>query len=296
MMAIVRNQANNATPQNSTRMRGVFRGGLPAIAMEKSHTGISTANTVLIPVILLLGALMRSFDKRALEEVRRRVVLSELIGGDIKLTRRGREHVGLSPFTEEKTPSFTVSDEKRFWYCFSSKKKGDCFNWLMQYRGLSFPDAVRLLAERTNVDVDQEEGTKPDLRSGGVSPDALLKALAIAARIWQEGLAAPIGAAGREYLARRGIQEESLEAFGLGWCSHDGAGFLERLAGEGIEPVAAYKAGLLGSTRPPRLSFENRVVFSGMRCARPCAGVRRAKDRGRGWPQIHQHPRDSGIS
>ena len=91
-----------------------------------------------------------------LDEIRARIRVSDVVGRRVKLTRRGREYVGLSPFNQEKTPSFTVNDQKAFYHCFSSGKHGDVFSFLQEVEGLSFPEAVERLAEEAGLEVPQQ--------------------------------------------------------------------------------------------------------------------------------------------
>lgn len=88
-----------------------------------------------------------------LDEIKNRITLSDLIGRRVKLKRVGREFVGLSPFSDEKTPSFTVNDEKQFYHCFSSGKNGDAFEFVRETEGLTFAEAVERLASETGVTV-----------------------------------------------------------------------------------------------------------------------------------------------
>src|SRR6516162_10857479 len=86
------------------------------------------------------------FSDSFLDEIRARLPVSAVVSRRVPLKRRGREFVGLSPFNQEKTPSFTVNDQKGFYHCFSSGKHGDIFGFVMETEGLSFPEAVERLA------------------------------------------------------------------------------------------------------------------------------------------------------
>ena len=97
-----------------------------------------------------------SFPPSFLDEIRGRVSVSDICGKRVKLIRRGREFVGLSPFNQERTPSFTVNDEKGFYHCFSSGKHGDVFSFVMETEGLSFPEAVQMLAAEAGVAVPEQ--------------------------------------------------------------------------------------------------------------------------------------------
>ncbi|MGB1547459.1 MAG: CHC2 zinc finger domain-containing protein, partial [Alphaproteobacteria bacterium] len=87
-----------------------------------------------------------SFSAQFLDEIRDRVPLADVVGRRVSLKRRGREHLGLCPFHKEKTPSFTVNEEKGFYHCFGCGAHGDVINFEMQAGGLSFPEAVEKLA------------------------------------------------------------------------------------------------------------------------------------------------------
>ena len=86
------------------------------------------------------------YPKSYLEEIKLRLKVSEVVGKTVKLKKRGKEFVGISPFTSEKTPSFTVSDEKRFYHCFSSGEHGNVFDFVMKTQSIKFGEAVRQLA------------------------------------------------------------------------------------------------------------------------------------------------------
>ena len=88
---------------------------------------------------------MMKYPKSYLEEITQRLKVSDVVGSTVKLTKRGKEFVGLSPFTNEKTPSFTVNDEKGFYHCFSSGEHGGIFDFLIKIEKLTFGDAVRRL-------------------------------------------------------------------------------------------------------------------------------------------------------
>ena len=87
------------------------------------------------------------FPPQFLDELRARLPVSEVVGRRVKLKRAGREFKGLSPFNQEKTPSFTVNDQKGFYHDFSSGKHGDIFGFVMETEGVTFPEAVERLAE-----------------------------------------------------------------------------------------------------------------------------------------------------
>ena len=97
------------------------------------------------------------FGEHFLEELKARVRPSDVVGRHVKLKRQGREFAGLSPFTNEKTPSFFVNDEKGFYHCFSSGKHGDSISFLMEVEGLSFPEAVEALATMAGMEMPKAD-------------------------------------------------------------------------------------------------------------------------------------------
>ena len=93
------------------------------------------------------------FTPHLLDEIRARLPVSQVVGRKVNLKRQGREFVGLSPFKTEKSPSFTVNDQKGFYHCFASSEHGDIFTFLMKTEGLEFPEAVERLAEEAGVEL-----------------------------------------------------------------------------------------------------------------------------------------------
>ncbi len=92
-----------------------------------------------------------AFPPQFLDEIRNRLSVSTVVGRKVRLIRRGREFVGLSPFGNEKTPSFTVNDDKGFYHCFSTGEHGDVFTFMMKTQNLSFPEAVERLADEAGL-------------------------------------------------------------------------------------------------------------------------------------------------
>src|SRR4029079_18848658 len=102
------------------------------------------------------------FTPQFLDELRARLPVSEVVGRRVKLRETGREYVGLSPFNKEKSPSFTVNDQKGFYHDFSSGKHGDIFGFVMETEGVQFPEAVERLAQMAGLPMPQEPQEKKD--------------------------------------------------------------------------------------------------------------------------------------
>jgi len=150
-----------------------------------------------------------------LDELRARVTLSSVVMRTTKLQRAGREWKACCPFHNEKTPSFTVSDEKGFYHCFGCGAHGDVIRWMTDQRGLAFMDAVKELAAEAGMEVPAPD---PRMAQRAEQQAGLAEAMQ-AAQDWFAGnLAGPGGARAREYLATRGFNVRTVERFGFGFA------------------------------------------------------------------------------
>jgi len=196
-----------------------------------------------------------------LDELRQRLPVSEVVGRRVKLKRQGREFAGLSPFNQERTPSFFVNDQKGFYHCFSSGKHGDVFKFLMEVEGLSFPDAVAQVAEMAGVPLPKdtpEEERRQERRAG------LVEIMEAAARFFEAELQGRAGAAARGYLAGRGMSPQTQALFRVGYAPNDRGALKGRLRQQGISIADMVEAGLLvaGDDVPePFDRFRDRVIF-----------------------------------
>lgn len=151
-----------------------------------------------------------------IDTVKERVNLSEIIAEYVELKRSGRHFVGRCPFHTEKTPSFFVRDEEGSFHCFGCGKRGSVFNFVMEMKGLSFPDAVRLLAGRVGVDVPEDGRSRDQTTSRNARLKLLREILRIAAETYAEELNR--NKLAKAYLESRGVTPTSIEAFGLGYA------------------------------------------------------------------------------
>ena len=202
-----------------------------------------------------------SFPKAFLEELKARIRVSDVVGRKVKLTRRGREWVGLSPFTNEKTPSFTVNDDKQFYHCFSSGEHGDAIKFLEKVENLTFLEAVERLAGEAGMEMpqrDPQEAVRAKERAG------LADIMAMAVDYFRASFGAGAGAEARAYLERRGLSQATIEAFKLGFAPDSRSGLKNYLTGRGVSVADMIEAGLLigGDDIPePYDRFRNRVMF-----------------------------------
>lgn len=169
------------------------------------------------------------------ERVRAAANLVEVIRGYTNLKARGRRQVGLSPFTNEKTPSFYVDPEKGLWHCFSSGKGGDLFSFIMEAEGIEFRDALELLAERHNVELTGARGP--------ATGDSL-KLLADLSVWLSKVLASPAGKPAHTLLTQRGFSPEDLTAYGVGAFPPEG-GLVHWASQKGHKPEQLRDIGLL---------------------------------------------------
>ncbi|MDO7833782.1 DNA primase [Sphingobium sp. HBC34] len=175
-----------------------------------------------------------------LDELRARTSLSTLIGRTIKVTKAGREYKACCPFHNEKTPSFTINDEKGFYHCFGCGAHGDAIRWMTDQRGLPFMEAVKELAQAAGMDVPAAD---PRAARRAEAAKGLHDAMAAAQSFFEEQLGGIDGGDARAYLQKRGISDATRRAFGFGF-SPDSRGRLKTALKDFGEPMLV-EAGLL---------------------------------------------------
>ena len=142
------------------------------------------------------------FDERYIEELKARLRPSDVIGRSVKLKRQGREYVGLSPFSKEKSPSFFVNDDKGFFHDFSSGKHGDIISFLQETERLSFVEAVQRLAGEAGMALPAED---PQAAEREEKRKGLADWMDLSQKWFAANLRRSVGKAAREYLERRGL-------------------------------------------------------------------------------------------
>src|ERR1700721_1344619 len=201
------------------------------------------------------------FTPQFLEELRARLPVSEVVGRRVKLKKAGREWRGLSPFQQEKTPSFFVNDQKQGGFDFSSGKNGNIFDFLMQTEGVSFPEAVERLASMAGLPLP---AVTPDAARHEARRKSLHDVMELAAKFFAETLASRNGAKARGYLADRAISPATQVQFRLGYAPPDRFALKEHLGAQGISVEDMVETGLLigGDDIPvPYDRFRDRVMF-----------------------------------
>ncbi|MBK7072893.1 MAG: DNA primase [Myxococcales bacterium] len=197
-----------------------------------------------------------------ISEIRARADIVSVIGQHVQLKRAGRNWKGLCPFHGEKSPSFNVSPDKGFFYCFGCHKKGDVFTFVMELQGKSFLEAAETLAAQCGV-VIPETTHNPEVARIRGERATMLAINKLATQFFAETLASPRGAAGRAYLDTRAIGGEQRAAFQLGFAPADWHGLADFLAAKRADLEAAVKVGLIA--RQPKAGgfydrFRERLV------------------------------------
>jgi DNA primase len=201
------------------------------------------------------------FTPQFLDELRARLPVSEVVGRRVKLKRAGREWKGLSPFQQEKTPSFTVNDQKGFYHDFSSGKHGNIFDFVMETEGVSFPEAVERLASLAGMAVP---AATPDAERHEARRKTLHDVMELAAKFFADTLASRNGARARGYLGDRAISPATQLQFRIGYAPGERFALKEHLGSLGIPTDDMVEAGLLtaGDDIPvPYDRFRDRVMF-----------------------------------
>ncbi|MDZ7627390.1 MAG: DNA primase [Parvularculaceae bacterium] len=210
---------------------------------------------------------MPRFTPDFLDELRSRLNPSDLIGRSVKLQKRGNAYWGLSPFKKEKTPSFTVDDNRRSYHCFATGNHGDIIKFLTETQGLTFPEAVEQLAEEAGLEIPT---SSPQAELDSKRRKGLIEACEEAAKFFASQLRRSHGRHALDYLIGRAINDDLIEVFQLGYAPNDRTALKDHLINKGFREETLIEAGLAikpddGSGSYDR--FRNRVMF-------PILGVR----------------------
>src|SRR3954471_14563951 len=201
------------------------------------------------------------YGEGLLEEIRRRTDLVQLVGRRVKLIRKGRVMWGCCPFHAEKSPSFKVENERRLYKCFGCGKGGDCFRWLIETEGLSFPESVEKLAGEAGVGLPK---WSPEDEAREQQKKSLYDIVELAAKFYEAQLFEAGGREARDYLKGRGLDGAAAKQFRLGYAPSGGNALISHLTSQNITQDDIIAAGLARPAedgRPMRDFFFNRVMF-----------------------------------
>ena len=202
------------------------------------------------------------YSDEIIEEVRSRNDIVDVISSYVKLQKKGSSYFGLCPFHNEKSPSFSVSRDKQMYYCFGCGAGGNVFTFLMEYENYTFQEALKYLADRAGIELPEQEFSaqakeRADLKA------ILLEINKIAAQYFYVQLKSPKGQTGLEYLKNRGLSDDTIKAFGLGYSNKYSDDLYRYLKEKGYKDDVLMKAGLISVDERfgAHDKFWNRVMF-----------------------------------
>ena len=201
------------------------------------------------------------YPEEIVEEVRSRNDIVDVISGYVKLQKKGSNYFGLCPFHNEKSPSFSVSPQKQMYYCFGCGAGGNVITFLMEYESYTFPEALKILADRAGVklpevEYSKEERIKADRRS------ILLEINKLAANYFYYQLQQPQGKMGYEYFRNRQLSDDTIRRFGLGFANKTSSDLYQYLRAKGYGDDILKDTGLVTvEERGTHDKFWNRVMF-----------------------------------
>ena len=201
------------------------------------------------------------YEEDFVEEVRQRSDVVDIISSYVNLKRTGSNYVGLCPFHNEKTASFSVSPSKQMYYCFGCGAGGNAITFLMEYENYSFPEALQVLADRAGVELPKEEMTK-EARAQADLRATLLEINKLAANYFYYQLKQPQGKLGYDYLTGRKLSDATILHFGLGFANKTSDDLYRYLKSKGYKDEILKETGLVSiEERGTHDKFWNRVMF-----------------------------------
>ena len=202
------------------------------------------------------------FSEDLVEEVRLKNDIVDVISGYVKLQKKGSSYFGLCPFHNEKSPSFSVSRSKQMYYCFGCGAGGNVFTFVMEYENFTFVEALKMLAERAGVELPEMEYSKEAKEKADLKA-TMLEINKLAAKYFYAQLKSEQGKVAHTYLTRRGLSEETITAFGLGYSNKYSDDLYRYLKLKGYNDTILAKAGLISIDEKNGVydKFWNRVMF-----------------------------------
>lgn len=202
------------------------------------------------------------YPEELIEEIRTRNDIVDVISGYVRLQKKGSSYFGLCPFHNEKSPSFSVSRSKQMYYCFGCGAGGNVFTFLMEYENLSFTEAVQYLAGRAGIELPKEDRSK-EAKEKADRRAILLEINKEAARYYYVQLKSERGKTAYTYLTNRGLSEETVKEFGLGYSNKYSTDLYQYLRKKGYSEEMIRQAGLINTDEKNGVydKFWNRVMF-----------------------------------
>lgn len=203
---------------------------------------------------------MPIYSSEVIEEVVSHNDIVDVISGYIKLKKSGSSYVGLCPFHNEKSPSFSVSGTKQMYHCFGCGVGGNVITFVMEYENYTFPEAVKMLADRAGIALPVMEYSGEDRRERDIKTK-LLEINKIAATFYYHQLKSPAGQSGLDYLKKRQLSDKTINTFGLGYAPQLTGDLYRMLKEKGYDDELLKESGLFTYEKGIREKFWNRVIF-----------------------------------
>ncbi len=202
------------------------------------------------------------YPEELVEEVRAKNDIVDVISGYVRMQKKGANHWGCCPFHNEKTPSFAVNGAKQMYHCFGCGVGGNVFTFVMNYENYTFPEAIKMLADRAGVNLPELEYTE-EMKEKENKRARLMEINKEAAKFFFYQLRSPAGEIGSSYFQKRELSDETMKKFGLGYSGKSGKYLVQYLKQKGFEDNLIIEAGLATFSERNGLSsqFWNRVMF-----------------------------------
>ena len=202
------------------------------------------------------------YPDELIEEIRTRNDIVDVISGYVRLQKKGSSYFGLCPFHNEKSPSFSVNRQKQMYYCFGCGAGGNVFTFLMEYENFSFMEAVKFLADRAGIKLPEAEYSKEAKEKADLKA-SILEVNKKAAKYYYIQLKSERGRKAYTYLTDRGLSDDTIKAFGLGYSNVFSDDLYKYLRGEGYSEELIRQAGLINTDEKKGVydKFWNRVIF-----------------------------------
>lgn len=201
------------------------------------------------------------YSDELIEEIRSRNDIVDVVSSYVRLTKKGSTYFGLCPFHNEKSPSFSVTPSKQMYYCFGCGQGGNAFTFIMKHENMTFTEAVKHLAERAGVNLPEQEYSPEEKRRADIRTQ-LLEIHKEAALYFHRLLKSEKGTRAYEYLKERGLSDDTIKHFGLGYSSNYGDDLYKYIKSKGYSDEVMKESGLFSySEKGVYDKFNNRVMF-----------------------------------
>lgn len=201
------------------------------------------------------------YTEEQIEQVRSANSIVDVIGSYVRLKRTGGGYMGLCPFHNEKSPSFHVNPSRQMYKCFGCGVGGSVITFVMEYENYSFTEAIEALAQRAGIDLPKQDMTEEQKRQDGLRK-TLIEINMKAASYYYAKLKSPQGKLGYDYLSSRGLTDDTIKHFGLGYAGQGGGELYRYLRHEGYSDSILKETGLFKmEERGVYDKFWNRVIF-----------------------------------